>query len=103
MVWTKTLVKSALAASLAGGLLLFGGAATVRAADFDSCHRNVEKWESRLDRDIDRHGFDSRQANHDRHELREAREKCERYYRDYWRDHYNHDRDYDRDHDYDRR
>ncbi len=93
MVWTKTLLKVNLAASLAGGLLLFGGTATVRAADAESCHRNVEKWESRLDRDIYRHGFDSRQANHDRHELREAREKCERYRGDNYRDRYDYDRD----------
>ena len=92
MVWTKTLLKSTLAAALGGGLLLFGGAATVRAADYYSCHRNVEKWESRLDRDIERHGNDSRQASHDRHELREAREKCERYRGDSWRGHYDYDR-----------
>ena len=96
MVWTKTLLKSTLAASLAGGLLLFGGAATVRANDSDSCQRNVEKWESRLNRDIERHGNDSRQANHDRHELREAREKCERYRGDNYQNHYDNDRDYDR-------
>ena len=99
MVWTKTLLKSTLAASLAGGLLLFGGATRVlAAADADSCHRDVEKWESRLDRDIERHGNDSRQANHDRHELREAREKCERYQGDNhtYNDRYDHDRDYDR-------
>jgi Ni/Co efflux regulator RcnB len=95
MVWTKTLLKSTLAASLAGGLLLFGGAATARADD-DTCQRNVEKWESRLNRDIERHGNDSRQANHDRHELREAREKCERYHGDNYRDRYDNDRDYDR-------
>lgn len=99
MVWTKTLLKSALAASLAGGLLLFGGATRALAADAESCHRNVEKWESRLDRDIERHGNDSRHANHDRHELREAREKCERYRSD----NYNYNNRYDHDRDYDRR
>jgi len=87
MVWTKMLLKSTLAASLAGGLFLFGGVATVRAGDYDSCRRNVEKWESRLHRDIDRHGVDSRQANHDRHELNEAREKCERRFGNSYRDH----------------
>jgi Ni/Co efflux regulator RcnB len=92
MVWTKTLLKSTLAASLAGGLLLLGGAVAARGADYGSCRRNVEKWESRLDRDIDRHGVDSRHANHDRHELREAREKCERY-RDGYHEHYDYDRD----------
>jgi hypothetical protein len=73
MVWTKIRLKTALASALAGGFLLLGGAATVRADDIDSCRQNVEKWESRLERDIDHHGVYSRQANHDRHELAEAR------------------------------
>jgi hypothetical protein len=85
MVWTKMLWKAALASALAGGLLLSGGAPTVRAADFYSCRRNVEKWESRLDYDINRHGVYSRQANHDRHELAEARENCDRRYGNGWR------------------
>ena len=85
MVWTKKLSKTALASALAGGLLLMGGATTVRAADFDSCRRNVEKWEDRLDRDIHRYGVYSRQANHDRHELAEARDSCARRYGNGWR------------------
>jgi hypothetical protein len=95
MVWTKMLLKTALASGLAGGFLLLGGATTVRADDVDSCHRNVEKWESRLERDIDRHGVYSRQANHDRHELAEARESCEHRYGNAWRG--NHDFDHDGD------
>lgn len=97
MVWTKMLIKTALASALAGGLLLMGGATTVRAADYDSCRRNVDKWEDRLERDIQRHGLYSRQANHDRHELGEARDSCERRYGNNWH------RNYDFDHDGDRR
>lgn len=85
MVWTKILWKTALASALAGGLLLSSGATTVRAADFYSCRRNVERWESRLDFDINHHGVYSRQANHDRHELAEARENCDRHYGNGWR------------------
>jgi hypothetical protein len=88
MVWKKTLKHSALATILAGGLLLLGGATTARAESFDSCRRNVDKWEDRLERDINRHGVYSRQANHDRHELGEARESCERQYGNRWRDDY---------------
>jgi len=99
MVWTKMLKKSALASVLAGGLLLLGGATTVRADSVDNCSRNVDKWEDRLERDIQRHGVDSRQANHDRHELGEARESCERRFGNNWHDHEN----YDRDHNGDRR
>jgi hypothetical protein len=85
MVWTKILWKTALASVLAGGLLLSGGAMTARADDYHSCRQNVEKWESRLDHDINHHGVYSRQANHDRHELAEARESCERHFGNGWR------------------
>jgi hypothetical protein len=85
MIWTKSLAKTIIASALAGGFLLFSGAGAVRAADFESCRRNVDKWESRLDHDIHYHGVYSRQANHDRHELTEARERCERQYGNAWR------------------
>jgi hypothetical protein len=101
MVWTKMLWKTTLAAALAGGFLLLGGATIAHADDNDSCHRNVEKWESRLDHDIDRHGVNSRQANHDRHELGEARESCERRSGYDRRNHNDHDAD-DRQYNYDR-
>ena len=102
MVWTKMLWKATLASALAGGFLLLGGATIARADDNDSCHRNVEKWESRLDHDIDRHGVNSRQANHDRHELGEARESCERRSGYDRHNHNDHDAD-DRQYNYDRR
>jgi hypothetical protein len=100
MVWTKAFANTAMAVVLAGGLLMFGGAVMTARADDDlgGCRRNVDKWEDRLDRDIHRHGFDSRQANHDRHELNEAREDCRRHFGDRWRDNddrHDHDRDYD--------
>jgi hypothetical protein len=97
MVWTKMILKTAMVSALAGGFLLLGGATIVRADDYDSCHRNVDKWEDKLERDIHRHGDNSRQANHDRHELGEARESCER------RFHNNNWRGQDHDHDGDRR
>ncbi len=100
MVGTKMLLNTFLASALAGGLLLFGGVSTVRADDSDSCHRNIDKWEDKLERDVHRHGTDSRQANHDRHELGEARESCERRHDNDRRDHSDYDRNYD--HDYDR-
>jgi hypothetical protein len=93
MVWTKMFLKAALASTLASGFLLLGGATTVRADDYDSCHRNVDKWEDKLERDVHRHGYDSRQANHDRHELGEARESCERRHNYDRRDHPDHDYD----------
>jgi Ni/Co efflux regulator RcnB len=96
MVWTKTILNTALASALAGGFLLLGGATTVRANDDESCRRNVDKWEDKLERDVHRYGNYSRQANHDRHELGEARESCERHHDYNRRDHYDYDRDGDR-------
>jgi hypothetical protein len=92
MVWTKMILNMALSSALAGGFLLLGGATTIRADD-DSCRRNVDKWEDKLERDVHRYGHESRQANHDRHELAEARESCERHHDYDRRDHYDYDRD----------
>ena len=93
MVWTKMLLKTTIVSGLAGGLMLFGSATNARPNDWDSCNQNVQRWEQKLDRDIDRHGVNSRQANHDRHELGEARESCERRHNYDRRDHSDHDYD----------
>jgi type II secretory pathway component PulJ len=95
MVWTKMLLKMSIVSALAGGLMLFGSATNARANDRDSRNQNVQRWEQKLDRDIDRHGVNSRQANHDRHELNEARESCQRRFGDDWHDHHDNDHDYD--------
>ena len=104
MVGTKMLSRTTLVSTLVAGLMFFGNTLITRADDRDSCYRNVQNWEQKLDRDIDRHGVNSRQANHDRHELGEARESCQRRFGNDWRDHdnYDRDRDNDRDRDYDR-
>ena len=101
MVWTRTLSRASLAAALAGGLLMFGIAAPIARADDDdvaACRRNVDKWQDRLQHDVDRHGADSKQANHDRHEMEEARDNCRRHFGDRWndRDEHHEDHDYDR-------
>jgi hypothetical protein len=96
MVWTKLLTNAALAAALAGGIMLSVGATPARADDYNSCRRNVDKWEDRLHYDIDRHGPDSKQARHDRHELDEARDHCQRRFGDRWHQNYDYDQDSDR-------
>jgi len=98
MVWTKMLIKTSLVAALTGGFMFFGNATNARADDRESCYQNVQKLERKLDRDVDRHGADSRQAKHDRHEMEEARDNCQRRYGDYDRDREHHDND-DRDRD----
>jgi hypothetical protein len=98
MVWTKMLVKTSLVTTLAGGFMFFGHAPNLRADDRDSCYQNVQNLQRKLDRDVDRHGADSRQAKHDRHEMEEARDSCQRRFGDYDRDREHHDND-DRDRD----
>ena|ERR1700730_12901970 len=100
MVGTMMLLRTTLVSALVCGLMLFSITPKTLADDRDSCYRNVQNWEQKLDRDIDRHGFNSRQARHDRHELGEARESCQRRFGNDWREHYNYDRD--RNYDYDR-
>jgi hypothetical protein len=104
MVGTKLLLRTTLVSALVGGFMLFSITPKTLANDRDSCHRNIQNWEQKLDRDIDRHGSNSRQARHDRHELGEERESCQRRLGNDWREHYNYDRnrDYDYDRDYDR-
>jgi hypothetical protein len=104
MVGTKMLLRTTLVSALVGEFLLFSITPKTFADDRNSCYRNVQNWEQKLDRDIDRHGVNSRQVKHDRHELGEARESCQRRFDNDWRDQYNYDRDrdYDYDRDYDR-
>ena len=56
MVWTQIVLKAALLGVLTGGVLLFAGPASARPK-VDGCYRNVENWESRLDRDTNRYGY----------------------------------------------
>lgn len=93
--WRMTLLTAAF-----GGFLLFGAAGRADARDFEKCQRRIDKEEWKLQREINRHGFYSRQAEHKRHELRDARERCwrerERWEREHgWR-HRDRDGDWDR-------
>jgi hypothetical protein len=107
--------KAALATAALGGFFLLAGAPAAQAANHDDCRRRIAHAEHELGEAIEDHGYDSRQANHWRHERREAYERCygREYYRDrdgYYRDErgnyyrYDNDRDrYYRDNDRDRR
>src|SRR5882757_3373288 len=64
----KTLLGTA---ALATGLVLFAGAPAAKA-------------DHRLHEAIERHGYESRQADHWRHELREAREYCWQHSHRWW-------------------
>lgn len=99
-----TLFARTLAATaLLSGFLLFAGAPGASAHGSDQCRKKIARAEWKLDAAIERHGFYSRQAEHQRHELREARDRCryepaqrDRQDRDFNR-YRDHDRDRDRD------
>ena len=85
------------------GCLLFAGAPQLRADD-DDCQRRVAKADHKLHEAIEHHGYESRQAEHWRHELHEARERCWSIRHRWWDEHghrWRGDRDWD-DHDHDR-
>jgi hypothetical protein len=95
--------KTALATVAMSGLLLLAGAPKAQAADRDDCQRRISRTEYRLHEAIEDHGYHSRQANHWRHELREAYERCDQYrYRGQDRDDDRYQRHYNRDWDRDR-
>ena len=84
-----------------GLLLLLGGAPQLSA--HSDCRRKVEKADYKLHQAIAEHGPYSRQADHWRHELTEARERCWTSSHQWWDEHgqrWRSDRDgYDPDHD----
>ena len=92
--------KLTLAGAALAGFLLFAGAPQVRA-DEEECHHRLAKADHRLHEAVERHGWDSKQAEHERHELREAREYCYKTYHRWWDEddrRWHSDRDWDDDH-----
>jgi hypothetical protein len=85
-------------------MMLFLG--TPRAAGYDdACHRGIVHADHKLHEAIEHNGYHSRQADHWRHELHEARERCWNEVHQWWDEHEHrwhreHDWD-DRDHDRD--
>jgi hypothetical protein len=71
----KIIQQAAVLTVLLGGFVAMGGIATTARAD-DDCYRRIDQQEQKLRRDIDRHGFNSRQADRDRRELAHLRGRC---------------------------
>ena len=61
--------------SVLAGLMMFTGAPDVKAIEAECQHR-TEKADHDLHEAIKHHGYDSKQAEHARHELSAAREYC---------------------------
>jgi hypothetical protein len=55
------------------GIFAFGGVQQARA---EGCQERVARADHNLHEAIEHRGYDSRQAEHARHQLREARESC---------------------------
>lgn len=95
-------VKAAIVSAVFVGFLAVPGLRSVRA-DHD-CQRVTAKYDRNLHEAIEKHGVNSKQAEHWRNELHEERERCWKSNHRWW-DEDNHswhnDRDWD-DHDHDR-
>jgi hypothetical protein len=61
--------------SALAGLLLFTGAPRVKASEAECQHR-TEKADHNLHEAIKHHSYESKEVEHARHELQEAREYC---------------------------
>jgi hypothetical protein len=96
--------KSLSSLVIVGGLLLGAALPQLQAEDMDRCQRRVIHAEHDLHRAIERHGRNSERANHERRELRAARERCWRERHRWWDEHehrWHTERDWD-EHDHDR-
>jgi hypothetical protein len=95
--------KTVLAGAALAGFLLFAGAPRLRADD-DVCQRRIARADHRLHEAIEHHGRESRQADHARAQLHEAREQCWNRNKRWWDEdghRWRSERDWD-DHDHDR-
>jgi hypothetical protein len=100
----KFLGRTVLVSAALLGMLAFAGAPRASADDYDKCQRRIAKENYRLHEAVEDHGWYSRQAEHARHELREARERCWKERHRWWdedRHRWRSDRDWD-DYDHDR-
>jgi hypothetical protein len=78
----NSFAKTLLAGATLSGFMLF--AAPKVRADEHECQERIAKHDHKLHEAIERHGYRSRQAQHEREELREARERCWTTYHRWW-------------------
>jgi hypothetical protein len=76
--------KAALVTAAATGFMIFIGVPTLRADQYETCHRRIAKADHNLHEAIERHGYRSPQATRARHNLAEAREHCWTSYHRWW-------------------
>jgi hypothetical protein len=99
----NTVRKSLLSLAILAGVLLCTAMPRLQAEDLDRCRRRVAHADHELHEAIEKHGRNSKQANHERRELHNARERCWRERHQWWDEHegrWHKDRDWnERDHD----
>ena len=103
--WKTCIIRFSCCATICAAGLLMAGAP--RAFADDDCQQRLIHADHELDRAITKHGYNSKQAEHWSHELREAREWCWEHSHRWWSEHEHRwhdqrdwdDRDHDRDHD----
>jgi hypothetical protein len=105
--WKISLRTTSVVGALVTGLTLFAATPFAKADDDDVCEKRIVKADHHLHQAIKEHGYESKQAEKRRIELRTAREYCwERAHRwwdvegNRWRterdwDDHDHDRDWD--------
>jgi hypothetical protein len=72
----STAAASILSGAILSAVLFFSAAPRLHAEDIDRCQRRVAHADHELHEAIEKHGRNSRQANHERRELHSAREHC---------------------------
>jgi hypothetical protein len=71
------MTKAKLLGIALGAVMIFGGASSARASGWGGrCEERIEHEQHELDRAIERHGYYSRQADHERRELARLRDEC---------------------------
>ena len=97
----KAVAQHSLPAAALAAVFLFASVPGSAGHD-DDCYGRTARAEHKLHQAIEHHGYYSRQADHWRRELREARERCWRERQQWWDEHghrWHRDRDWD-DHDH---
>jgi hypothetical protein len=97
----KLLCQAAIGTSLLAAAMIV--TPVPRAQADEDCQRRLVRTDHKLHEAIEKHGYESRQADHWRHELREARQWCWDHGHRWWSEdehRWHSDRDWDdRDHD----
>ena len=92
-----------LSAAVSAGLVMSLAVPRAHAESAEKCQRRIQHAEHEFHEAIERHGRNSHQAEHERRELSEARERCWRENHRWWDEHehrWHQERDWDdRDHD----